>query len=132
VLCASADHHSITFIDGQSNRVRAVLAVEHGPYGIATDEGFPFAFACGSSDIAVIRKDSTAAQFGVAAAPGRTSGSLVRGRLFSTAKPGSVLMNAAGRKVLDLHPGMNDVGSLPSGIYFVREQSAVRKVVITR
>jgi hypothetical protein len=118
-----------------------VLEVEQGPYGIATDEGFPFAFASGRSEIAVIRKDSTAAQFGVAAAPGRTSGSFVRGRLFSTDKPGSVLMNAAGRKVLDLHPGINDVRGLASGVYFVRELSAashepsavsIRKVVIAR
>ena len=80
----------------------------------------------------MIRKDSTVAEFGVAAAAGRSGGSLVRGRLFSTDKSGSVLMNAAGRKVLDLHPGTNDVGELPSGIYFVRSRSAVRKVVIAR
>jgi hypothetical protein len=87
----------------------------------------------------VIRKDSTAAEFGVAAVPGPTSRSLVRGKLFCAGNLGSVLLNAAGRKVLDLHPGMNDVGGLPSGIYFVREWSAVggerpvvHKVVITR
>ena len=138
VLCASADHHSITFIDGQSNRVPATLACGIWPYSVATAAGIPFAFACGRSEIAVIRKDSTVAEFGVAAVPGRTSGSLVRGRLFSTDKPGSVLVNAAGRKVLDLHPGMNDVGRLPAGIYFVREApahaqaQAVRKVIVTR
>jgi len=49
------------------------------------------------------------------------------------------LLDASGRKVLDLHPGANDVRALSSGVYFVREQpqasshkpQAVRKVVVT-
>jgi DNA-binding beta-propeller fold protein YncE len=133
VLCASAERHSITSIDGESDRVLRTLTIPETPLSVVAAGAHPFSFApCNGSLVAVIRMDTVPAGLGVAAAPGRTSGSLVRGRLFSTAKPGSVLMNAAGRKVLDLHPGMNDVGSLPSGIYFVREQSAVRKVVITR
>jgi hypothetical protein len=36
------------------------------------------------------------------------------------------LLDAAGRKVMDLRPGPNDVRSLASGVYFVRsEPSAV-------
>ncbi len=46
------------------------------------------------------------------------------------------LLDASGRKVLDLHPGANDVSELAPGVYFVREAEAqaqaVRKVVITR
>jgi len=48
------------------------------------------------------------------------------------------LLDAAGRKVLDLHPGANDVRSLVPGVYFVREPraqaqtQAVRKIVIVR
>jgi hypothetical protein len=49
------------------------------------------------------------------------------------------LLNAAGRKVMELHPGANDVRSLAPGVYFVREEpqasggkpQAVRKVVLT-
>jgi hypothetical protein len=50
----------------------------------------------------------------------------------------SVLLDAAGRKVMDLHPGANDVRHLSAGLYFVRavsrELSAVscQKVVIQR
>jgi len=53
----------------------------------------------------------------------------------------SRLLDAAGRKVLDLHPGANDVSRLAPGVYFVSERSAtsgkrsavaVRKVVVTR
>ncbi|MCX6843383.1 MAG: hypothetical protein NTX53_14005 [candidate division WOR-3 bacterium] len=52
--------------------------------------------------------------------------------------PRPTLLDAAGRKVVDLHAGANDVSSLAPGIYFVREAQAqaqaqaVRKVVITR
>jgi hypothetical protein len=50
------------------------------------------------------------------------------------------LLDAAGRKVLDLHFGANNVSSLAPGVYFVREKpqassptlQAVRKVIITR
>jgi hypothetical protein len=50
------------------------------------------------------------------------------------------LLNAAGRKVMDLQPGANDVRHLAGGVYFVREEpqasshkpQAVRKVVVMR
>jgi len=44
------------------------------------------------------------------------------------------LLDASGRKVLDLHPGANDVGGLNPGVYFVREaqSQAIRKVVVAR
>jgi hypothetical protein len=47
---------------------------------------------------------------------------------------GAQLLDISGRKVLDLHPGANDVSRLSPGVYFVREAQAqaVRKVVIAR
>ena len=48
------------------------------------------------------------------------------------------LLDISGRKVLDLHPGANDVRALAPGVYFVREAQAqahaqsVRKVVVTK
>jgi DNA-binding beta-propeller fold protein YncE len=48
------------------------------------------------------------------------------------------LLDAAGRKVLELHSGANDVRALAPGVYFVRETQApaqaqaVRRVVITK
>jgi hypothetical protein len=49
-------------------------------------------------------------------------------------KCGVVLLDISGRKVLDLHPGPNDVRQLSPGVYFVREARAqgVRKVVVAR
>jgi len=71
---------------------------------------------------------------------------IVRGvPLFSGAKgegreANGVLLDALGRKVLDLRLGPNDVSRLAPGVYFVREAQAqaqaqakaVRKVVVTR
>jgi len=49
------------------------------------------------------------------------------------------LLDAAGRKVMDLHPGENDVSGLAPGVYFVREQpafsnrcAAIRRVTVTK
>jgi hypothetical protein len=73
--------------------------------------------------------------------PGPT---IIRGVLFlprdMTELPGNsdrvprpTLLDVAGRKVLDLNPGANDVRHLAPGVYFVREEpQAVRKVVMTR
>jgi YVTN family beta-propeller protein len=75
---------------------------------------------------------------------------VVRGILFlpkmGTAPSGAVstfgpsLMDAAGRKVMDLRPGTNDVRALSPGVYFIREGLGIRgeglgktrKVVIAR
>ena len=69
---------------------------------------------------------------------------IVRGVLFPTGdrRPGTgdraMLLDIAGREVLDLHPGANDVHALVPGVYFIREcqahaqAQAIRKVVITR
>jgi hypothetical protein len=62
---------------------------------------------------------------------------VVRGLLRVPVRPNpSRLLDACGRKVLDLLPGPNDVRALAPGVYFLREGQAqthtVRKVIITR
>jgi len=43
------------------------------------------------------------------------------------------LLDIAGRRVMDLKPGANDVRALAPGVYFIREQpQAVRKAVIAK
>ncbi len=52
----------------------------------------------------------------------------------------SVLLDVSGRKVMDLHPGANDVRAMAPGVYFIREGlgtrgeglGKTRKVVVTR
>jgi hypothetical protein len=69
---------------------------------------------------------------------------VVRGLLFLPEAPShkpqaASLVDAAGRKVRDLHPGANDVSRLAPGIYFVcpasgvkRGASSAARVVVTR
>jgi phosphoribosylformylglycinamidine (FGAM) synthase PurS component len=60
---------------------------------------------------------------------------IVRGLLRMPVSPDpSRLLDATGRKVLDLLPGANDVRVLAPGVYFVRDvqAKAIRKVMITR
>jgi hypothetical protein len=42
------------------------------------------------------------------------------------------LLDISGRKLMDLHPGANDVRHLAPGVYFVREPSAATKVIVAR
>jgi len=50
------------------------------------------------------------------------------------------LLDISGKKVLDLHPGANDVRALAPGVYFVRREpqasshkpQAIRKIVLTK
>lgn len=44
----------------------------------------------------------------------------------------AVLLDAAGRRALDLHSGPNDVSSLSAGVYFVHFGDASRRVVLAR
>jgi hypothetical protein len=63
---------------------------------------------------------------------------VVRGVLFLPRSTSASLLNAAGRRVLDLRAGANDAGALAPGVYFVREEpqasslrpQAIRKVVV--
>jgi hypothetical protein len=49
----------------------------------------------------------------------------------------ALLLDAAGRKVMALRPGPNDISALPAGVYFVlstldNRQSKMTKVVIQK
>jgi len=76
----------------------------------------------------------------------RPAATLVRNVLFLPQTPSdkpqaTSLLDVAGRSVMDLHPGANDVSGLAPGVYFVRAQdsrmlgfkdSRVAKVIVTR
>jgi DNA-binding beta-propeller fold protein YncE len=74
------------------------------------------------------------------AAHERRHATIVRGVLALPVSPRSrvsgspCLLDACGRKVLDLRPGRNDVRALPAGVYFVRQVTGNRttKVVVQR
>ncbi|MEO0073335.1 MAG: M28 family peptidase, partial [candidate division WOR-3 bacterium] len=64
-----------------------------------------------------------------------SSQSLVRGALYLAPAeyvPGCALYDPAGRQVLELKPGLNHVGSLPAGVYFVYRGRESSRAVIVR
>jgi hypothetical protein len=123
-----------------------------GPYQVPAGDSFDVVFAFlmgGNLEDLQTNADRALAkwqQLPVAEArPGRVgscvAATVVRGALFLPENGDwrvttGELLDMAGREVLPLHPGANDVRSLVPGVYFIREglarAQAVRKVVITR
>ncbi len=73
-----------------------------------------------------------------AASRSQPSARIVRGALFLSEDRGpktedrAALMDAAGRRVMELHPGPNDVQHLSPGVYFISSPGSVEKVLLTR
>jgi len=115
--------------------------------------GSSYTYATPSFDAWMLKVDSLCV-VGAAEQPsggwtGRNVSTIVRGVLFlprdmtalsdnsdRVPRPSAALLDAAGRKVLDLNPGSNDVSRLAPGVYFVRgtqvQSQTVRNVVVSR
>ncbi len=128
--------------------------MDHG-YSVTqtTDGGFAVAgwstsFGGGSEDVYLIKTDS-AGKIAIAepkppVAFEPAGATIVRGVLnlqseICNLKSEFVLLNSAGRKVMALQPGENDVRHLAPGVYFMRpassverQASSVHKVILTR
>ncbi len=157
VYCTDEGSDQVTVLNCATNQVIASVAVGQGPRALA---GNPFrnrvyvANYYGSS-ISVLNDSAPGIEESLE--PQVTSRKLeptvVRGVLFlpeaASHKPQATsrLLDISGRKVLDLHPGANDVSRLAPGVYFVLsgpslvtgqpsvlsgKPSAVTKIVITR
>jgi YVTN family beta-propeller protein len=162
VYCANNGDSSVTVIDGTTNGVVATIGVGSSPRALAWNpvQNRVYVANYGSSSISVLRDSGGAAiqeSFKPQAASPKPLPTIVRGVLFlPRAENGdsptersargtvpifhAMLLDIGGRKVLDLHPGANDVRALAPGVYFVREEpqatsaksQAIRKVVLTR
>jgi hypothetical protein len=151
--CACLDHtgkylfcsSSMTGVDsclrGYDTRSDSLVAAYPGLPPIASIVASPEqqCIYVGCRDVILVHPDTPpGVEEGRPQAPSlKPQASVVHGVLFLAERPSpSWLMDAAGRKVLDLKPGANDVRYLAPGIYFVREAQArpqvVHKVVIAR
>jgi YVTN family beta-propeller protein len=149
LACVIDNPYEVAFIACASDSVVATIPVPGYPASIArgADRRLYVANQYASS-FSVIR-DTTTVGVRESRKPQATSfkpmATVVRGVLClpeaSSPKPqaASWLLDIAGRKVLDLKPGANDVSGLSPGVYFVRERSAVgdersaiHRVVIAR
>jgi YVTN family beta-propeller protein len=153
VYCANNGGGSVTVIDGASNQVLRTISVGSQPdafcYNPAENRVYVANYL--SSSVSVLR--DSAGGIEESRRPRVLSSKLeptvLRGTLWLSSDSNSVststltltyLLDIAGRRVLDLHPGANDVSRLPAGVYLIENKltgsnhgpQAVRKVVLTR
>jgi len=125
-------------VDGQNDSVLTVFpAVSSSRSMFALNRGRGRVYALnsyGSSVLVIADTLLVSLQDGTATPNGRTClpPTVVRGLLFlaeaASHKPQAAsLLDISGRRVLDLHPGANDVRALAPGVYFIKEQSVVSR-----
>jgi YVTN family beta-propeller protein len=132
--CANRWDRDVSVIDGTTFAVLKTIPVDFQPSSFAANPAYSRIYVAASENrIAVLRDTSTAVQeVAQADLRDRPSPSIIRSvlrignRTQNTGYRGE-LLDASGRKVLDLHPGVNDVSHLAAGIYFVREAFGVTR-----
>jgi len=152
VYCGNLGDATVTVIGGADNQVLRTVGVGWGPRAFChnPDQNRVYVANGSGMSISVLRDSMTSVEEAPKSALRcKPLPTVVRGVLFlprdmtetavvSDRVPRPVLLDVTGRKVLDLHPGANDVRALAPGVYFVREAQAqaqaqaVRKVVVTR
>jgi YVTN family beta-propeller protein len=147
LYCTSISEGRLTVISGATDSILRVIQVGVQPTTLAWNPVHSWVYVSnsGSSSITVVSDTMLGIEESQPQASSRKpQATVVRGVLFVGDRPRmgtvpkAVLLDAAGRKVLDLHPGANDVRMLAPGVYFVRavsrKPSAVScsKVVVAR
>ncbi|MCX6843755.1 MAG: hypothetical protein NTX53_15915 [candidate division WOR-3 bacterium] len=136
--------NEVAVVSGTTDSILRRIQVGEEPFGLAWNPVHSWVYVSnsGSSSITVMR-DSLVV--GVEEGMPKVKGELtkvatvVRGVLFLTEAPSrklqaTSLLDISGRKVLDLHPGTNDVRHLVPGVYFVRREGegAILKTTVVR
>jgi DNA-binding beta-propeller fold protein YncE len=130
----------VTVIDGTSDSIVCSISVGGGPLDLChnPDQNRIYVANAGSSSISVIRTDPPGLAGDMRPLAARRGPTIVRNvldlqSLASNRQPPAVLLDASGRRVLDLAPGANDVSALAAGAYYVVSGNRVSsRVVILR
>jgi YVTN family beta-propeller protein len=148
LYCLSAGDNNVAVVDCGRDTLVKLISVGLRPVAAAHATNFRRMYVANQngSSLSVIRDTATSAiaapdDLPVMAKPAPT---VIRGVLYLQGRPSSspstsYLLDISGRRVLQLHPGANDVRRLAPGVYFVRRASSagrggssVTKVVIAR
>ena len=145
VYCANAHSYDVTVVDCSSDRVVATVPVAGSGWDLCVDsaQGRVYVANYRGSRISVLRDTSLTGLHGSEARTLnlRRQGypTLLRGTMRLSASSNATLLDVAGRHVMDLTPGENDIRHLAPGVYFVfrasgvkRKASSVHKVVFQR
>ena len=156
IYCANSERGDVTAIDGSIHRVRWTIPAGDQPGSLCFDplRNRVYATNCRRSAVSVLRDSGVGVEESLKqkATGSRLEPTVVRGILYlwlgtRSELPGrnsvmsrAVLLDAAGRRVMVLQAGPNDVRGLAPGVYFVREEAqvqgresqVVRKVIIGR
>ena len=155
VFCSDTSSNIVAVIDAASYRVRATIPVGIMPSTLCCNSLTDRVYCANQGGCSIsILKDSLHAGIGERGAPyairpaSCAGPTIIQDVLEMPAasslklQASSYLLNVAGREVLKLHAGPNDVSRLAPGVYFIRqavgcqpsaacrEPSAARKVVI--
>ena len=147
LFCPSRYDSSLRVYDTQADSLVAIY--QHLPYPVAiTSSPEQRRIYVGCRDVILVYPDAppgiqetpSAEVRATKSGPTVVHGVLVLGALGSRqdTEYRAGLMDICGCKVMDLHPGANDIGALSPGVYFVRAVSGKRsgvgchKVVVTR
>ncbi|UCG41833.1 MAG: YncE family protein [candidate division WOR-3 bacterium] len=124
VACEGED--LVAVIDGKSDEVLGSIAVGRSPSALVWNPRDNRVYCANyySSSVTIIRDSMPGGLTGGPEHPrtGLTEPSIVKGIMFLPGKEDAVLLDIMGRKVMDLHPGENDIRHAAPGIYFVRKE----------
>jgi YVTN family beta-propeller protein len=144
VYCANGLSDNVSVIDCSTNTVIATFPAQWTPVALLyTPFGQTYVASNNGSNVVVIADSPAVAieeSFRPEASIFKPQATVVRGVLWQEAYGTrqtayrAELLDVAGRKVLALKAGPNDVRHLAPGIYFIRERSAaaIRKVIVAR
>ena len=96
--------------------------------GLAANPRGNYLYACAYLGGVAVISDTTRVGLSASRGTGLTSPvrpALVRGALLIAEQAGATLLDIAGRRVMELKPGENDVRGVAPGVYFVSERLAV-------
>ncbi len=117
-----SQNDTVIVLDGRSDTVVTAVAVGRDPWALAWNSTNSRIYAAnrGSGTVSVIRDTSTA----IAEPLGRrpilqAHATIISARYLHSGAGPADLVDAAGRKVMALVPGTNDLSSLPAGVYSV-------------